>query len=242
MACQDRPSTQQMMLSRGKSISLSRDSQVESTYATRCSTDSGLSSYMWCTFWIPIFGTLGTTFVGWFLTVKDFTTLHMRILSSSKGWRWFWMTLWGKNGPKNIGRVFTKVAKGELETNTTNSLALMAIGFGPFQIHDNWESTINNRTLLEAWPGNCWYCRRTRWLKLPKLALSSRCSFSSRTMATSECFFSSIQSGSGVVVGPIMFNLINHSMTNTGMILDKYMQMIRIDMTWLRENMQGCSI
>lgn len=43
--------------------------------------------------------------------VKDFT-LHLRILSSSKGWRWFWTRLWGKNGPKNTGRVFTKVAKG----------------------------------------------------------------------------------------------------------------------------------
>lgn len=124
-----------------------------------------------------------------------------------------------------------------LETNTTNSLLLLAIGFGPFQIHDNWEPTINRHTF----GGMTWkllvpFSPKDSLAQTPQTSsLFSLFIFFANYGNFRMLFFQHSVGSWGVVVGPIMFNLINHSMTNTGMILDKYMQMIRIDMTWLRE-------
>lgn len=120
-----------------------------------------------------------------------------------------------------------------LETNTTNSLLLLAIGFGPFQIHDNWEPTINRHTF----GGMTWkllvpFSPKDSLAQTPQTSsLFSLFIFFANYGNFRMLFFQHSVGSWGVVVGPIMFNLINHSMTNTGMILDKYMQMIRIDMT-----------
>lgn len=111
-----------------------------------------------------------------------------------------------------------------LETNTTNSLALMAIGFGPFQIHD----TFGGMTWKLLVP----FSPKDSLAQTPQTSsLFSLFIFFANYGNFRMLFFQHSVGSWGVVVGPIMFNLINHSMTNTGMILDKYMQMIRIDMT-----------
>lgn len=135
---------------------------------------------------------------------------------------------------KTLAGCSPKWLRGGLETNTTNSLALMAIGFGLFQIHDNWEPTINCHTFGGmTWKFLYLSCRRTRWLKLPNWLSLLVVHFLRELWQLPNAFFQhSVGIGRSCWSG---FNLINHSMTNTGMILDKYMQMIRIDKTWLRE-------
>lgn len=104
----------------------------------------------------------------------------------------------------------------------------MAIGFGPFQIHD----TFGGMTWKLLVP----FSPKDSLAQTPQTSsLFSLFIFFANYGNFRMLFFQHSVGSWGVVVGPIMFNLINHSMTNTGMILDKYMQMIRIDMTWLRE-------